>query len=98
MIGFENTYAMKETDHESFEIRAEPLRDTVSNLPIIIDPMRIVELTTRSRRKTLVEPALESFDLVLSRLEVIARSRIIPRSEQWPEFVPLEGRVDGHGL
>ena len=60
--------------HERLEVGAPPLREAVADLPVVVDPVRRVELDRAlGRREPVVEPRLQPVDLVLARLEVVAR-------------------------
>ena len=61
--------------HESLKVGAPPLGQAVTNLPIVINAVRSVELHGASGwGETVVEACFEPFDLVLARLEVVSRS------------------------
>ena len=63
------------THHECFEVRTPPLCKTVADFPLVVHPVRRVELPRIRRwRKALVQTLLQTLDLVLARLEVVSRS------------------------
>lgn len=61
--------AGEEGVHESLEIRSPPLRERVANLPVIVDafPGKL----RPDRREALVQPRLETLDLVVFVAEVV---------------------------
>lgn len=67
--------------HEGFEIGSPPLRQCVTDLPLIIDALAR-ELTANGR-EPLVEPQLEPFDLVVFRLQIVTR----PVQWGFPPFI-----------
>ena len=69
------------------------MRETVSDLPIVVDAMRRVELARLGRRcKALVESTFETFDFVFARFEVIAGS-IKVRSMSYQKSMRQGGEV-----
>lgn len=63
------------THHESLKVGAEPLRDTVPDLPVVVDAMRVIKLTTRGG-ETLVKTSLESFNFVFSGFQVVSGAAV----------------------
>lgn len=60
------------THHERLKVRPPPLREAVSNLPLVVHAVRRVELLrVRGWRKAVVQALLQAFNLVLARLEVV---------------------------
>jgi hypothetical protein len=60
------------TDQERFKVRSPPLGETVADFPVVVNAMRGVKLTRIGRRcEAFVKKAFESFDLVLSRFQVV---------------------------
>lgn len=57
--------------HERLEIRSPPLRQRISNLPILIDALT-TELSTHGR-KPLIQSHLEPFDLLILGLQIVTR-------------------------
>lgn len=62
-----------ETYHEGLKVRAVPLRDTIANLPIVVDAVRVVELAG-GRSKAFVKTAFKAFDIIFTGLQVVSRS------------------------
>lgn len=58
--------------HESLKVGTPPLRQCVSNYPFVVDALSC-ELCS-DRCKALVQPRLETLDLVIFSAEVIART------------------------
>ena len=56
--------------HEGLEIRPPPLRQRITNLPLLIDAL--ATKLCAYRRQSLIQPHLEAFDLVILRLQVVA--------------------------
>jgi hypothetical protein len=85
-----------QTYHECLKVRAIPLRDTVADLPIVVDAVRVVELST-GRSKALVKTAFKALNIVFTRLQVVPRStsieyeqKYVPKfsEHEWPALVP----------
>ena len=56
------------THHECFKVRTPPLGETVSNLPVVVDPMGGVELTRVTRwGQPIIQTTLEAIQLVFAR-------------------------------
>ena len=63
------------THHESLEIGSPPLRKTVTDLPVVVDAMILVELLrTAWWRESIVQSFLQPLDFVFPWLEVVAGS------------------------
>ena len=61
------------THHEGLKVRSPPLREAVTNFPIVVHTMRRVELPrVRRWREAFVQPAFEAVDLVLSGFQVVS--------------------------
>ena len=56
--------------HEGLEIWPPPLRQCVTNLPLVVDAFAS-ELRAY-RRKALVQPGLEAFDLVILGAQIVS--------------------------
>ena len=70
-----NTSKRFDTHHEGLEVRPPPLRETVTNFPLVVHSVRRVELPRiRWWREALVQTLLQTLDLVLARLQVVSRS------------------------
>lgn len=66
---------MEGADHERLKVRSPPLCEAVTNFPVIVDPMRRVELLRILRRcESIVEPGFESFNFVFTGLQIVPRS------------------------
>jgi hypothetical protein len=57
--------------HESFKVRSPPLRQRVSNFPFPIDSLSGKLIS--DRRQPLIQPLLESINLVVFGQEIVAR-------------------------
>lgn len=69
--------------HKRLEVGPPPLRETVPDLPFVVDAVRRVKLARLAwRREAVVEPALEPVDLVFARLEVVSGPTQIQRRAQ----------------
>lgn len=60
--------------HERFEVRPPPLGQRIANAPFIIDAF--ARELCADRCQTLVETVFEAFNLVVFRLQVVARSAL----------------------
>lgn len=60
----------QERVHERLEIRTPPLRECVADFPILVHSFS--GKLRADRRETLVQSLLESFDLVIVMMKVIA--------------------------
>lgn len=61
------------THHECFEVRTPPLRQTVSNLPLISHAMgRIKLLCIRRGSEAFIQTTFEPVNLILAGLQVVA--------------------------
>lgn len=78
--------------HERLKVGSPPLRQAISDLPLVVNAMGRVELARiDGRREAVVESALEPLDLVFAWLQIVARS-IGPRSAY------KKGREEGGGI
>ena len=74
------------THHEGLEVRAPPLREAVSNLPLVIHTVRRIELSgVGGGRKPFVQTLLQSLNFVFAWLQVVARAVMPP----WNEVRPM---------
>lgn len=68
-----------DTHHEGLEVRAPPLSEAITNLPLVVHTVRRVELPgIGRRRKAFVQTPLQSVDFVLSGLQIVARPAYAP--------------------
>jgi hypothetical protein len=61
--------------HESLEVGTPPLRQCISNHPLIIDALS--RKLCADWRKALVQPGLEALNLVVLGAEVVARAAVV---------------------
>lgn len=70
-----NDNQLFEAHHEGFKVGSPPLRQTITNLPLVVDTMRRIELFRLVwRSQTFVHPSFETIDVVFSWLQVVSRS------------------------
>ena len=69
--------------HKSLEIGPPPLSQTVANFPIVIYTMSGVELTGfGGRGQALIQPPLQTVDLVLTRFKIVPRPVVLHNEQQ----------------